>query len=92
MFTSEVFPEPDLPLSVLTANEVEKARASIPELPDARKQRLTSQYGLPHQAADVLTRSRGLADYYEAVAGQANNPKCTGFLCAAWARKAQEHH
>ncbi|HEX5057646.1 MAG TPA: Asp-tRNA(Asn)/Glu-tRNA(Gln) amidotransferase subunit GatB [Gammaproteobacteria bacterium] len=61
------FPDPDLlPLAIEPAfiNEV---RAAMPELPDAKKQRFMSQYGLSAYDAGVLTASRELADYYEAV-------------------------
>jgi aspartyl-tRNA(Asn)/glutamyl-tRNA(Gln) amidotransferase subunit B len=69
------FPEPDLlPLAVPEAR-IDAVRASMPELPAARRRRLVAEYGLPDYDAGVLTQSRELADYFEAVAQSAGNPK-----------------
>ncbi len=69
------FPEPDLPPLVVAADVVERVRATLPELPEARKQRLIASYGLPAYDAGVLTQSMPLADYFEAVARDAGNAK-----------------
>ncbi len=75
------FPDPDLLPLVLDEDFIAATRASLPELPDAKKQRLMSQYGLSAYDAGVLTTSRALADYYEAtVAALGGEPK----LCANW--------
>src|SRR5213075_834894 len=58
------FPEPDLPPLVVTNQFVEEVRASLPELPEARRQRFVAAYGLPVYDAGVLTSSAGLADYF----------------------------
>ena len=75
------FPDPDLLPLVLDDAFIDTARASLPELPDIKKQRFTDQYGLSSYDAGVLTASRALADYYEAVVmalgGEAK-------LCANW--------
>jgi aspartyl-tRNA(Asn)/glutamyl-tRNA(Gln) amidotransferase subunit B len=61
------FPDPDLlPLEIDDAF-IEAVRKTLPELPDAKKQRFMSQYGLSAYDAGVLTASRELADYYESV-------------------------
>ncbi len=61
------FPEPDLvPLEVSEA-WIEKIKADLPELPRARKKRFVEQYKIPVYDAGVLTMTRELADYYEAV-------------------------
>lgn len=60
------FPDPDLlPLKIDEA-WIERMRAELPELPDAKKNRFVQQYGLPEYDAGVLSSSRDLADYYEA--------------------------
>jgi len=59
------FPEPDLVPMVLEAALIEKIRQEIPELPALRKERFMRDYKLPAYDADVLTASRGLADYFE---------------------------
>ena len=68
------FPEPDLQPLVVTADWVEGVRASMPELPDARRRRFTEQYGLTFNDASLLVRDRALADFYERAAA-ASNPR-----------------
>jgi aspartyl-tRNA(Asn)/glutamyl-tRNA(Gln) amidotransferase subunit B len=69
------FPEPDLPPLAVDAARVDAVRAAMPELPDARRRRFVAAYAIPEYDAGVLTQSAGLADYFEAVAGAAQNPK-----------------
>src|SRR5690606_16106121 len=58
------FPDPDLlPVEIDTAF-IETVRATLPELPDARKARFMEQYGLSAYDAGVLTATREMADYY----------------------------
>ena len=75
------FPDPDLlPLDIEPAF-IEAVRETLPELPDAKKQRLAAQYGLSGYDAALLTASRELADYYESVVRDVGGePK----LCANW--------
>jgi aspartyl-tRNA(Asn)/glutamyl-tRNA(Gln) amidotransferase subunit B len=62
------FPDPDLlPLEIETA-WVEKIRAGLPELPDAKKRRFMKDYGLSLYDAAVLSQDREKADYFESVA------------------------
>jgi aspartyl-tRNA(Asn)/glutamyl-tRNA(Gln) amidotransferase subunit B len=62
------FPDPDLLPLVLEDAFIEEVRAALPELPDAKAARFASQYGLSAYDAGVLTGSRELADYFEALA------------------------
>jgi len=60
------FPEPDLlPLEVSQA-WIEEVRASLPELPGARRRRFEGEYGLSAYDADVLTQRKDVADFFEA--------------------------
>jgi aspartyl-tRNA(Asn)/glutamyl-tRNA(Gln) amidotransferase subunit B len=62
------FPDPDLlPLAIEPAF-IEQVRTTLPELPDEKAERFTTEYGLSAYDAGVLTASRELGDYYEAVA------------------------
>ena len=75
------FPDPDLLPLVLDEDFIEAARAALPELPEVKKQRFMTQYELSGYDAGVLTASRELADYYEAVVtALGGEPK----LCANW--------
>ncbi len=61
------FPEPDLPPLLISADWLEKARAALPELPQARAARFQKQYGLARSTAETLTDDPAVADYYEAL-------------------------
>ncbi len=60
------FPDPDLIPVVIAEDWVEDIRKTLPELPDERRQRFASSFGLPEYDAEVLTSSKDLADYFEA--------------------------
>ena len=61
------FPDPDL-LPVAISEEFKASiKAQLPELPEAKKQRFKDQYGLDDENSGILTSSRQLADYYEAL-------------------------
>jgi aspartyl-tRNA(Asn)/glutamyl-tRNA(Gln) amidotransferase subunit B len=59
------FPEPDLPPLVIGRDWVEAVRKKLPELPEARRDRFITEYGLPRYDADLLTGSIIMADYFE---------------------------
>ncbi|CAM3323680.1 Asp-tRNA(Asn)/Glu-tRNA(Gln) amidotransferase subunit GatB [Paenibacillus lupini] len=59
------FPDPDLVRLNISQEWKDRVRASIPELPDARKARYTSEFGLPSYDAEVITSSKKLADFFE---------------------------
>ena len=69
------FPEPDLLPLVIDSRWQEEIRASLPEMPELRRQRMISQYGITPYDASVLTASRTLADQFEEAARSAKNPK-----------------
>jgi len=62
------FPDPDLLPVALDETFISGVRSSLPELPDQKAARFSSQYGLSAYDAGVLTASRELAAYYEEVA------------------------
>src|SRR5690606_1003464 len=61
------FPDPDLLPLDIERSFLDEVRKSLPELPDAKKHRFMEQYGLSAYDASVLTASRAMGDYYEAV-------------------------
>jgi aspartyl-tRNA(Asn)/glutamyl-tRNA(Gln) amidotransferase subunit B len=75
------FPDPDLLPVVVTAADIERIRAGMPELPEAKRNRFVEQYGLPKYDAGVLTAEAALADYYEAVVKAS---KADAKICANW--------
>ncbi|HWI34953.1 MAG TPA: Asp-tRNA(Asn)/Glu-tRNA(Gln) amidotransferase subunit GatB [Burkholderiales bacterium] len=75
------FPDPDLLPLVVSEDQIEKVRSSLPELPEARRERFVRQYALPAYDAGVLTASRAAADYFEAMV---KTPGADPKLCANW--------
>ncbi len=70
------FPDPDLPPLVVDEAFVREVQATLPELPDTKRARFMSQYGLNRYDAGVLTSSREMAEYYEtAVRESKGDPK-----------------
>jgi aspartyl-tRNA(Asn)/glutamyl-tRNA(Gln) amidotransferase subunit B len=62
------FPDPDLLPVHLSREFVEKIRRNLPELPDEKKQRFVSEFGLSSYDADVLVAERSVAEYFEEAA------------------------
>ena len=73
-------PEPDLPPIVTSEETIEKYRSELPELPDARCARLEKEYGLSDYDAGIITSSRAMAEYFDAVVATGADPK----LAANW--------
>ena len=67
------FPEPDLPPVTVDAAAIERIRALLPELPDARRARFQSEYGLSLYDANLLVETRARADYYESAVAAAQD-------------------
>jgi aspartyl-tRNA(Asn)/glutamyl-tRNA(Gln) amidotransferase subunit B len=70
------FPEPDLPPLLVSPERIAAIEETMPELPEARKQRVIAQYGLSAYDATMLVDvSRSLGEYFEAVVQRGVNPK-----------------
>ncbi len=69
------FPDPDLPPLVLESAWIDEQRASLPELPEAKRERLQTVYALSAQDARVLAAEIGLAAYFESVVKAGVDPK-----------------
>ncbi|MGA9173427.1 MAG: Asp-tRNA(Asn)/Glu-tRNA(Gln) amidotransferase subunit GatB, partial [Thermoactinomyces sp.] len=69
------FPEPDLVRLHIDDAWKEEIRRSIPELPDARKERYIREYGLSDYDAAILTGSKSVADYFELTVMEKADPK-----------------
>jgi aspartyl-tRNA(Asn)/glutamyl-tRNA(Gln) amidotransferase subunit B len=61
------FPEPDLPPLEISAQWMDRVRGQLPELPDARRERLSAQFGLTRTDAEVIVAEKSTADYFERV-------------------------
>ena len=69
------FPEPDLPPLIVTREFIAAVKAKLPELPEARRERMIAEYELNPKDAHTLTGSREFADRFEAAAKTATNPR-----------------
>ena len=75
------FPDPDLLPLVITDELIEQVRSELPELPQQKRDRFISQYGLSAYDAGILVSSRDMATFYENVVKESGNqPK----LAANW--------
>lgn len=80
------FPDPDLPPLRLTEERIEKIKATLPELPDAKQQRLMDSFGLPKYDAFVLVSEQETAAFYETAvaASKATNKQQAAKQIANW--------
>ncbi len=69
------FPEPDLPPLVVGAEWQRQILSAMPELPEARRSRLASEFGLNAQDAATLTTDRELGNFFESAAKAAKSPR-----------------
>jgi aspartyl-tRNA(Asn)/glutamyl-tRNA(Gln) amidotransferase subunit B len=69
------FPEPDLPPLVVSHEFLERRKAELPELPEARRARMIAEYELNAQDAATLTADREFADRFETAARTARSPR-----------------
>jgi aspartyl-tRNA(Asn)/glutamyl-tRNA(Gln) amidotransferase subunit B len=75
------FPDPDLLPVIIDEDFKSQIKAALPELPQAKKDRFKKAYSLDEENATLLTASRQLADYFEAVLKASG---CEAKLCANW--------
>ncbi|MCL5423224.1 MAG: Asp-tRNA(Asn)/Glu-tRNA(Gln) amidotransferase subunit GatB [Nitrospirae bacterium] len=69
------FPEPDLVPIMASEDWIKEIKASLPELPDAKRERFIAEYGLPEYDADLLTAERATADWFEDAVRAGAQPK-----------------
>ncbi len=69
------FPDPDLVPIVVEPAWVDEIRAALPELPEARRQRLVDELGLSLYDAGIITGTRAIAEFFDRVVSQYNEPK-----------------
>ena len=82
------FPDPDIPPVVFTEQELEDIRNSIPEMPESRKERYTSQYGISPADADTLINNRPVCLFFEEAAKAYENPRnVTNFILVELMRR-----
>ncbi len=69
------FPEPDLVPIAAEQRWIDEIGASLPELPDVKRERFTSEYGLPEYDADLLTTEKAVAEWFEESIKAGGQPK-----------------
>jgi aspartyl-tRNA(Asn)/glutamyl-tRNA(Gln) amidotransferase subunit B len=83
-FDYRYFPDPDLLPLVLEPEWLDRLRAELPELPDAKKARFIAQYGLSAEDAGVLVAERASAEYFEQVAQRTEGTRRDPKAAANW--------
>jgi len=87
------FPEPDIPVISLSEELIEKTAKEIPEYPWTRKERIANSFDVSEYQADLLTRTKELADYFEATVEKCENASATAsFMLGEIAKYANEHN
>lgn len=74
------FPEPDLPAVIITKDRLEKVNAEMPEFADEKMRRFVNEYKVNEKEAMTLAAEQELAEYYEAIVKETNDPR----LSANW--------
>ena len=69
------FPDPDLLPLMVDDDWIKSIKKTLPELPHGKKERFKKEYSLPSYDADILTSSRGIADYFEKCVQEFPDPK-----------------
>ena len=77
------FPDPDLLPVIIADEQIEAIKATMPELPAARRERFIADFAVTEYDAHVLTLSREMADFYEAVVAASGGAK-QGKVSANW--------
>lgn len=77
------FPEPDIPPFKFDDAYIEKLRRELPELPDAKRERLISEYALSRENVEVIVSDKGLAEYFENVISELKEKKNSGEIAAS---------
>jgi aspartyl-tRNA(Asn)/glutamyl-tRNA(Gln) amidotransferase subunit B len=85
------FPEPDLPPLTLADAWIDAEGKALPELPAAKRARLQEEYGIRPYDAEVVSATRDVADYFEAVIAAGGEPQsATKWVMGAVLRDAKE--
>ncbi len=85
------FPEPDLPPLAVAFERIEAVRAGLPELPEARRQRLKAAYGLSEYDASQVAATAALSRFFEEVAARSGHPKAAAnWITGEMARRLKE--
>ncbi len=69
------FPDPDLVPITVEQKWIDEIRASLPELPDVKRGRFVSEFGLPEYDADLLTSEKAVAEWFEETVRSGGQPK-----------------
>jgi aspartyl-tRNA(Asn)/glutamyl-tRNA(Gln) amidotransferase subunit B len=85
------FPDPDLVPLVISPEWIEQVRATLPELPDAKRTRFVEELGLSTYDAEVLAADRALADYFDVCVTLTRDAKtCANWIMGDVLRKLKE--
>lgn len=69
------FPDPDLVPIIINDDQIQDIKHTLPEMPAAKRERFTKQYGLTEKEVDIIVDDKALSHYYEAVVSMGTAPK-----------------
>lgn len=69
------FPEPDIPPIITTKEQISTLSDSVPELPDKKIKRFVKEFSLTEYDAEILTREKSIADYFEEAVREGKDKK-----------------
>lgn len=78
------FPEPDIPPIRFSKAQIDQFKSELPELPDVKLKRFEKEFALPDYDAEILTREKSLADYFEETVKVGIKEKITAKQIANW--------
>lgn len=78
------FPEPDLVPILIDNAWIDSVKTNLPELPEARKNRLITDYNLPAYDAEVITSTKAMAEFFDEVVAQAEDKSRDAKAIANW--------
>src|SRR5690606_11972107 len=81
------FPDPDLIPLVVDEGRIEAVRCALPELPEAKRARFETEFGLSAQDASLLASDRAVADFFEAVAAALGGGAKAAKSAANWVQR-----
>jgi aspartyl-tRNA(Asn)/glutamyl-tRNA(Gln) amidotransferase subunit B len=85
------FPEPDMVRLQVSAEDIQRIGESLPELPQARRQRFVSDYNLSDYDAQVLVSEKPVSDYFDRVAQKVSNRKmAANWICSELLRQVKD--
>lgn len=91
-FEGPCVPDPSVPKIVISDEWMEEIRSRLPEMPNQKVERFTTEYGLTHEEAALMSSERDLSEYFEAVIDRHVPPRTAAHWIATQLLPALKDH